>query len=85
MIFRPRRRHRYVRHGASRRFARAATVATSARNPWSAVTCVKVYGFPSSPNCLKVRAVASELCLNLEWVTVDILEADDAHGRFQGA
>jgi len=85
MIFRPRRRHRYVRHGASRRFARAATVATSARKPVVRSDVREVYGFPSSPNCLKVRAVASELCLNLEWVTVDILEADDAHGRFQGA
>ncbi len=71
-----------VRPGASlapRRWRRAPA------NPWSALTCVKVYGFPSSPHCLKIRAVASEVGLNLEWVTVDILEADDAHGRFQGA
>lgn len=37
------------------------------------LTCVRLHHFPSSPHCLKVRAVAHELDLALELVEVDLL------------
>jgi len=37
---------------------------------------LKLYDFPSSPNCLKVRAVAYELDLRLELTTVNIFRGE---------
>ena len=44
---------------------------------------MKVYEFPSSPNCLKVRAVAYELGLDPQWVTINVLEGESRVPAFR--
>src|SRR5262249_44646614 len=44
---------------------------------------VKLYHFPSSPNCLKVRAVAYELGLELELATVNIFRGESRSPAFE--
>ena len=43
---------------------------------------MKLYEFPSSPHCLKVRAVAYELGVELELVAVDILRGASRSSAF---
>ncbi len=45
---------------------------------------MRLYQFPSSPNCLKVRAVAYELGVELELVTVNIFKSESRSATFRG-
>jgi glutathione S-transferase len=44
---------------------------------------VRLYHFPTSPNCLKVRAVAYEIGVELELATVNIFKSDSRSATFR--
>jgi glutathione S-transferase len=44
---------------------------------------VRLYHFPTSPNCLKVRAVAYEIGVELELVTVNIFKSESRSATFR--
>ena len=51
---------------------------------WCRLNCeVKLYQFPSSPRCLKVRAVAYELGVELELATVNIFRGESRSPAFE--
>jgi len=44
---------------------------------------VRLYHFPTSPNCLKVRAVAYEIGVELELATVNIFKSESRSAAFR--
>jgi glutathione S-transferase len=44
---------------------------------------VRLYHFPTSPNCLKVRAVAYEIGVELELATVNIFKSESRSATFR--
>ena len=53
------------------------------RSPCRLNSGVKLYQFPSSPRCLKVRAVAYELGVELELTTVNIFRGESRSPAFE--
>src|SRR4051812_16791865 len=66
-----RRARRACRAGDPVRNALLVPAVRPCRRPAGGLLAVKLYAFPTSPNCLKVRAVAYELGVELDVMELD--------------